>query len=150
MYFFELTELNKVLEWLKQRKSLILQRMETSDASGDETDTSKRRRHIPSKKTFEMDNLYVASELGRFFVTRPIDAANKQSHLFRLVCGEDLLVLTHEHHEGMRHFQGARSFEPDQRLRLEKPGWRVLAFHGNPLGNDELERQKGKIKKGPV
>ena len=26
----------------------------------------------------------------------------------------------------------------------------MLAFHGNPLGEDELERQREKIRKGPL
>ena len=59
-------------------------------------------------------------------------------------------MLTHGHHEVLRHFQGSRHFARDQRLRLETPGWRVLQFHGNPLSEDELERQKEKIKKGPL
>ena len=50
----------------------------------------------------------------------------------------------------LRHFQGSRHFARDQRLRLESPGWRVLDFHGNPLSADELERQKEKIRKGPL
>ena len=50
----------------------------------------------------------------------------------------------------LRHFQGSRDFARDQRLRLETLGWRVLDFHGNPLSENELERQTGKIKKGPL
>ena len=57
-------------------------------------------------------------------------------------------VLTHRHHEVLRHFQGSRHFVRDQRLRLETPGWRVLDFQGNPLSEDELERQKEKNRKG--
>ena len=51
------------------------------------------------------------------------------------------------HHEVLRHFQGRRDFARDQRLRLETPGWRVLDFQGNPLSEDELERQREKIQK---
>ena len=58
-------------------------------------------------------------------------------------------VLTHGHHEMLRHFQGRRHFARDQRLRLEPPEWRVLVFQGNPLNEDELERQREKIWKGP-
>ena len=50
----------------------------------------------------------------------------------------------------LRHFQGSCHFARDQRLRLETPGWRVIDFPGNPLSEDELERQRGKIRKGPV
>ena len=59
-------------------------------------------------------------------------------------------VLTHGHHEVLRHFQGRRHFARDQRLRLETPGRRVLDFQGNPLSEDELERQREKIQKGPL
>ena len=45
----------------------------------------------------------------------------------------------------MRHFQGIRHFARDQRLQLETPGWRVVGFDGNPLTEDELERQRDKI-----
>ena len=48
------------------------------------------------------------------------------------------------------HFQGSRHFARDQRLRLQTPGWRVLDFHGNPLSEDQLERQKEKIRKSPL
>ena len=50
----------------------------------------------------------------------------------------------------LRHFQGSRHFALDQRLRLEAPGWLVLDFHGNPLSEDELERQREKIRKGSL
>ena len=59
-------------------------------------------------------------------------------------------VFTHGHHEVLRHFQGRRHFARDQRLRLETPGWRVLDFQGNPLEEDELERQRESILKGPL
>ena len=55
-------------------------------------------------------------------------------------------VLTHGHHEVLRHLLGSRHFSRDQRLRLETPGWRVLDFQGNPLSEDKLERQREKIK----
>ena len=55
-----------------------------------------------------------------------------------------VFVLTHGHHEVLRHFRGSRHFARDQSLRLETPGWRVLVFHGNPLSEDELEQQRGK------
>ena len=59
-------------------------------------------------------------------------------------------VLKHGHHEVLLHFQGSHDFASDQRLRLETPGWRVLDFKGNPLTEDELERQREKIRKGPL
>ena len=59
-------------------------------------------------------------------------------------------MLTHGHRDGLRHFQGCRHFARGQRLRLETPGWRLLDFHGNPLSEDELERQREKIRTGPL
>ena len=53
-----------------------------------------------------------------------------QSHFYCRVCWKNVSVLTHGHHEVLRHFQGRPHFARDQRLRLETPGWRVLDFHG--------------------
>ena len=71
MYVFMLTELNKVLDRPKQRPSQSPQRLGTSDTSSVETDTSKRCPKIPSKKTFSMEEVYGAGELGRFCETKP-------------------------------------------------------------------------------
>ena len=126
------------------------QRVEASDTSGDETDASKGRPNVLSKKTFRLKKVYALTELGRFFVTGPLDAANMPSHLYCQLCRKNVSVLTHEHHEVLRHFQGRRHFARDQRLRLETRGWRVLDFQGNPLSEDELERQRENIQKGPL
>ena len=72
------------------------------------------------------------------------------SHFYCWLCQKNVSVLTHEHHEVLRHFQGRRHFARDQRLRLETPGWRVLDFQGNPLNEDELEWQRENIQKGPL
>ena len=103
-----------------------------------------------SKKTFRMKKVYAATELGRFFVEGPSDVANIPSHFYCRVCRKNVFVLTHGHHEMLRHFQGSRHFARDQRLRLETPGWRVLDFEGNPLSEDELECQREKIRRGPL
>ena len=94
-----------------------------------------------------MKKVYAATELGRFYVTGPSDAAKMPSHLYCRVCRTNVSVLTHGHHEVLRYFQGSRHFARDQRLRLETPWWRVLDFHGNPVNEDELERQRAKIRK---
>ena len=145
-----MAELNEVLDRLKQGPFQSPQRMETSDNSGDETDASKGRQKFLSKKTFDMKKVYAATELGRFFVTGPSDAANMPSHFYCRVCRKNVSVLTRGHHEVLRHFQGSRHFTRDQRLRLETPGWRVLDFHGNLMSEDELKRQKEKIRKCPL
>ena len=72
------------------------------------------------------------------------------SHFYCRLCRKNVSVLTHGHHEVLRHFQGRRHSARDQRLRLETPGWRVLDFPGNPLTEDELERQRENIQKEPL
>ena len=83
-------------------------------------------------------------------MTGPPDAANMPSHFHCRLCRKNVSVLTHGHHEVLRHFQGRRHFARDQRLRLETPEWRVLDFQGNPLTEDELEQQREKIQKCPL
>ena len=144
---FCLVELNGLRQGPSQSSP---QRIETSDTSGDETDASQGRRKILSKKTYRMKKVYAATEFGRFFVTGASDAANMPSHFYCRLCRKNVSVLTHGHHEVLRHFQGRRHFARDQRLRLETPGWRVLDFQGNPLTEDELERQRESIEKGPL
>ena len=143
-----LTELNEMLDGLKQGPSPSPQRFETLETTGDEMDTSNGRRKIFSKKTLRLKKVYAATELGRFFVTGPSDAANMRNQFCCRVCRKNVSVLTHGRHELLLHFQGNPHFARDQRLRLETTGWRVLDFHGNPLGEDELERQREKIRKG--
>ena len=151
MSFSCLVELNEVLDRLKQGPSQSCsQRVETSDTSGDETDASQGRWKVLSKKTYKMKKVHAATELGRFFVTGASDAANMPSHFYCRLCRKNVSVLTHGHHEVLRHYQGRRHFARDQRLRLETPGWRVLDFQGNPLPEDELERQWESIEKGPL
>ena len=145
-----MVELNEVLDRLKQGPSQNPQRVETSDTSGDETDASQGRRKFLSKKTYRMKKVYAATELGRFFVTGPIDAANMPSHFYCRLCQKNVSVLSHGHHEVLRHFQGRRHFAREQRLRLGTPGWRVLVFQGNPLPEDELKWQRENIQKGPL
>ena len=145
-----LTELNGELNRLKQGLSQIAKRVETSETSGDETDSSKGRRKNLSKKTFRMKKVYAATDFGRFFVTGPSDAATTPRHFYCGVCRKNVSVLTHGHYEVLRHFQGSRHLARDQRLPLETPGWRVPDFHGNPLSEDELDLQMGNIKKRPL
>ena len=100
-----------MLERLKQGPLQSTQRIETSesDTSGDETDASKGRRKILSKKTFRMKKVYAATEFG-WFVTGLSDAANMPSHFYCRVCRKNVSVLTHRHNEVLRHFQGSHHF----------------------------------------
>ena len=150
MYIFMLTEPNQMMDTLKQGPSQSPQRVKTSGTSGDETDTSKGRRKILSRKTFRMKIMYGATDLGRIFVTGLSDPANMPYHFYCRLRRKNVSVLTYGHHEVLRHFQGSLQFARDQRLRLETLWWRVLDFHGNPLSDDELERQRGEIKKDPL
>ena len=146
-------ELDEVLDKLNQGPSVSQQQQratDTTDTSGEETDTSQPRRRVPSKRTLKMKKSYATSELARFFFTGPTDASTKLSEFYCQLCRKDVLVLTHGSPEVLRHFQGIRHFARDQRLRLETPGWRVLGFDGKPLTEDELERQRDKILRAPL
>ena len=149
MSIFLFAELSEVLDRLKQGPVQSPQRFETSDTSGDETDANQGRRKVLSKETFRMKKVYVATELSRFLVTGPSDADNMPNHFYCRLCRKNVSVLTHGHHEVLRHFQGRRHFARDQRLLLETPGWRVMDFQGNPLSEDKLERQREKIQMSP-
>ena len=52
-------------------------------------------------------------------------------------------------HEILRHYKGTKHFPRDQRLRLGAPGWRVLDFEGNPMREEEVERQQEWILRAP-
>ena len=146
-------ELDEVLEKLNQGPSIPQQQQhvtDTTDTSGEDTDIEQPRRRVRSRRTFKMKKGYAVGELAQFFVTGPTDAVNKLSEFYCRLCRKDVSVLTHGGYEIIRHFQGHRHFARDQRLRLETPGWRVLDFDGNPLPEDELERQREKIMLAPL
>ena len=54
-------------------------------------------------------------------------------------------MLTHGHHEILRHFQGSKHFPRDQWLRLETPGCEVPDCEENIMSSAEVERQREKI-----
>ena len=139
---FLLSELNAVLAKLNQGPSVSHQQQrvpDTTDTSGEHTDTDQPRRRVRSRRTFKMKKGYAVGELAQFFVIGSTNAANKLSEFYCRVCRKDVSVLTHGGYEIVLHFQGHRHFARDQRLRLETPGWRVLDFDRNPLPEDELE-----------
>ena len=146
-------ELDEVLDKLNQGQSMPQQQQrvpDTKDTSGEDTNVEQPRRRVRSRRTFKVKKGYAVGELAQFFVTGPTDAANKLSDFYCRVCRKDVSVLTHGGYEIIRHFQGHRHFARDQRLRLETPGWPVLDFNGNPLPEDELERQREKIMLAPL
>ena len=59
-------------------------------------------------------------------------------------------MLTHGHHEILRHFQGSKHFPHDQRLRLETPGCDVFDYEGNVMSPAEVKRQGEKIMRAPL
>ena len=56
--------------------------VDTTDTSGEITDTSQPRRRVRSKRTFKMKKSYATDELARFFVTSPTDASTKLSKFY--------------------------------------------------------------------
>ena len=134
------------LEQVEQRSSRALLRLgNTSDTSGDESDIVGPRRRLRSKKTYKMKRAWGTIDIGRFFVTGPTDDATKPSLFYCRICHKDVLVMTHGHHEILRHFQVSKHFPRDQHLRLETPGWDVLDYEGNTMSPVEVERQREKI-----
>ena len=136
---------------MKQRPSRVLPQLgDTTDTSGDESNAVEPRRRLPSKKTYKMKRAWGTSDDGEFFVTGPINVATKPSHFYCRICRKDVSVLTHGHHEILRHFQGSKHFPRDQRLRLETPGWEVLDYEGNVMSPAEVDRQREKIMRAPL
>ena len=136
---------------MEQRPSRVLPRLgDTIDTSGDESDAGEPRRRLRSKKTYKMKKAWGTSDVGRFFVTGPIDVATKPSQFYYRICRKDVSVLTHGHHEILRHFQGSTHFPRDQRLRLETPSWEVIDYEGNVMSPAEVERQRERIMRAPL
>ena len=59
-------------------------------------------------------------------------------------------MLTHCHHEILRHFQGSKPFPRDQHLKLETPGWEVLHYEWNAMSPAEVERQREEMMRAPM
>ena len=151
LLYFLFTELDAVLQQLRQSAARPGSHVaDTSDPSADESEASHSRRRVRSKRTFKMEKVWGANELGQFFVTGATDAAGKPNHFYCRVCRKNVSVLTHGPHEILRHYQGVKNFAQVQRLRLETPGWRVLDFEGNPLSESELEWRREHILRGPL
>ena len=151
LLFTGLDDVLNRLEQVKQRPSRALPQLgDTTDTSGDESDVDEPRRWLRSKKTYKMEKAWRMSDVGRFFVTGPIDVATKPSQFCCRICRKDASVLTHCHHEILRHFQGSKHFPRDQRLRLETPGWEVLDYEGNAISPAAVERQRERIMRAPL
>ena len=81
---------------------------DTSDTSGGESDVVESQRRIRSKWTYKMNRLWLASNIGRFFVTGPTDVATKLSFFQCHICLMDVSALTHGDFEILRHFQRSK------------------------------------------
>ena len=139
------------LEQVEQGPSRVVPRLgDTTDTSGDESDAGEPRRRLRPRKAYKMKRAWGTGDVGRLFVTGPTDAAIKPSHFYCRICRKDVSVLTHGHHEILRHFQGSKHFPRDQRLRLETPGWEVLDYEGNVMSPAEVERQRKRIMEAPL
>ena len=144
--FFLFTELDDVFQHLRQCVPLSGPHVaDTSDTSADESEASYPRHRLRSKCAYKEKKMWGADEVGRFLVTGPTDAPGKPCYFYCRICHKDVSVLTHGSYEVLRHFQGVKYFARDQRLRLETPGWQPLDFEGNPLCENELERQRERI-----
>ena len=146
LLFTGLDDVLSRLEQGEQRPSHAVPRLgDTTDTSGDESDAGEPRQRLRSKKTYKMKRAWGTGDVGQFFVTGPTDEATKPSHFYCRICRKDVSVLTHGHHEILRHFQGGKHFPRDQRLRLDSPGWEVLDYEVNAMSPAEVERQRERI-----
>ena len=135
---------------MEQRPSRVLPRFGDTTDTSDESDAVEPRRQLRSKKSYKVKRAWGTSDVGRFFVTGPTDVAIKPSHFYCRICRKDVSVLTHGHHEILRHFQGSRHFPRDQRLRLETTGWEVLDYEGYVMSPAEEERQRENTMRAPL
>ena len=62
------------------------------ETSGDESNTSRRKRESLPQRTFEMKEAWASEELPRFFVTGQTEPVNKPSHFYCQVCCRDVSV----------------------------------------------------------
>ena len=139
------------LEQVEQKPSRAFPRLgDTTYTSGDESDVGEPRRRLRSKKTYKLKRTRRTSDVGHFYVTGLTNVATKPSHFYCRICRKDVSVLTHGHHESLRHFQGSKHFPRDQRLRLETPSWELLDYEGNVMTPAEVERQREKILRAPL
>ena len=150
LLFTELDDVLGCVEPMEQSSPRIVRHtFETADTSGDEMEDSEPRRRVLSKRTYKKEKVWGGCDLGRFFVTVPTDASGKTSQFYCRICRKDVSVMTHGVRKILRHYQGTKLFQRNQRLRLETPGWRVLYFEGNVMREEEVERQRELILRTP-
>ena len=97
-----------------------------------------------------MKKAWVSSELARLSVTGTTDPLGKPIHFCCQLSQSDVSVLTHGSFEILRHYQSAKYFAMDRRLRLETPGWWVLDFGGNTIPLDKIEREWARLMRTPL
>ena len=140
--FTGLDDLLGRLERMEQNSSRVVPHaFDTTDTSGDETEGNEPRGRVRSNRTYNMRNVWGADELSRFFVTGPTNASGKHSLFHCPICKKGVCVKTRGVHEILRHHQRTKHSARSQSHRSETPVWRVLDFEGNPLREEEVERQ---------
>ena len=103
---FLLSELDEVLD--KPSHGPFTSRppiVDTTDTSGEDTDTVQSRRRARSERNFKVKKSYATDDLAQFFVIGPTDPSTKLSEFHCRICRKDVSVLTHGSSEILRHFQ---------------------------------------------
>ena len=63
-------------------------------------------------------------------------------------------MLTEVSFEVLWHYQSSKYLNTlpltTQRVRQETPGWRLLDFSGNPMPDEQFERQRARIMRAPL
>ena len=151
LLFKVLDDVSSLLKQVEQRSSRAVPWLGyASDTSGRENDMGETRRQLQSKMTYKTEKAWGASDVGQLFVTGLRDAATQSSHSCCRIVRKNVSVLTHGHHEILRHFQGSKHFPRDQHLRLETPGWEMLIYEATAMSPAEVERQREKIMRTPL
>ena len=121
--FTRLVDVLGPVQRMKQSSSRVVpQVFETTDTSGENTESNEPHRTIHSKRTYRMDKVWRADEVGHFFLTGATDTAGKHIQFYCRICRKDVPLLRHGIREILRLFQSTKHFPGDQRLRLEAPG----------------------------
>ena len=115
---------------------------ETTDTSSIETEGSEFRRRVRLKQTYEKNKKVRGGRIEPLLCNCGNRRIRKAQSFLLPDLQEIASVMTHGVHEFLRYYQGTKHFPRNQRLSLESPSWRVLDSEGNPLGDENVERQR--------
>ena len=85
------------LSWAIPLTQVVMRVMLVSHGGGD----------VPRRHT-KWTERWALSDVGRFFVTGSTDVETKPSYFYCRICRKDVSMLTHGHHQILRHFQVPR------------------------------------------